>query len=43
MTFISGENVAKNIIVYESQEIFKLQENFKIFHTKLKLNSKVFG
>lgn len=42
MAFVSNENNAKNIIIDSSkQEIFKLNENYKIFHRKLKLYSKV--
>lgn len=42
MAFISEQINLKSIIVDSSkQEIFKLNENFKIFHRKLKLYSKV--
>lgn len=42
MAFLSNKNNIKSIIVNASkQEIFKLNDNYKIFHRKLKLDSKV--
>lgn len=42
MAFISNDNNVKSIVFNASkQEIFKLNDNYKIFHRKLKLDSKV--